>query len=155
MSVRLQTPPKGVFNRDSRRVVRIPGKFLLSLILYNVWNSEKCYSFFFQQRNVVFQIIIQSIRLVVISFCWPKKKLMVKKSLQFMWSNLDDEVFPQDVLFFSLELLQTAAGIVRNVSSKNDPSRNPMKNFVARVRWMIHPRFSGWLLNSWVSLEKE
>ena len=90
--------------------------------------------FFFQQRNVVFQIIIQSIRLVVISFCWPKKKLMVKKSLQFMRSNLDDEVFPQDVLFFSLELLQTAAGIVRNVSSKNDPSRNPMKNFVARVR---------------------
>lgn len=154
MSVRLQTPPKGVFNRDSRRVVPIPGKFLLlSLILYNVWKSEKCYSFFFQQRNVVFQIIIQSIRLVVISFCWPKKKLMVKKSLQFMWSNLDDEVFPQDVLFFSLELLQTAA--VRNVSSKSDPSRNPMKNFVARVRWIIHPRFSGWLLNSWVSLEKE
>ena len=114
---------------------------------------RKMLFFFFQQRNVVFQIIIQSIRLVVISFCWPKKKLMVKKSLQFMWSNLDDEVFPQDVLFFSLELLQTAA--VRNVSSKSDPSRNPMKNFVARVRWIIHPRFSGWLLNSWVSLEKE
>ena len=35
-----------------------------------------------------------------------------------MWSNLDDEVFPQDVLFFSLELLQTAVGIVRNVSSE-------------------------------------